>query len=238
MSRFARCVCLILVGWAGAGLAQAAPDGAEARTAPDSAVALPAPTPTASRVAPAISAAPPALRPEPEDTAVEPTDQTLPEAESEPSWQPDVWHHVQPDSPFYTDERSDMHSAGLVQSDGQFALLVLGTPEQGGLISVNLPGAEPASELTSGLELAAGNVMSRTVTADQLMAIPTPDGASHTYSFRIAPDDVRLFKAALRWTVKAGDQSLTLTLKGSKKAITRAIEARDSIDVTEAPDAN
>lgn len=154
--------------------------------------------------------------------------QTATNSPEQPEWTRDVWHYVTQASPFYTEERSSLHSAGVIQADGRFALLVLGTPDQGALVSVNLPGDTAQTALTSDLVLTSGGVLSRSVTHEQLVANVTLDGASHTYSFRIAPADVETFMAARHWRITAGDTRVTLTLKGSRRAISKAIAARDT----------
>ncbi|THH36195.1 hypothetical protein E4Z66_14190 [Aliishimia ponticola] len=142
-------------------------------------------------------------------------------------WVRDVWHIVSDDSPFFAPDRPDQNAAALLQSDGRFALLVLGTDAQGALVSVNLPGTTAAERLTSTLVIANGTVLTREISGDQLLAQPIPDGETVTYSFRIAPGDLESFMAASEWRLNAGGTVTTLTLDGSRKAVSAAIEARD-----------
>ncbi len=148
--------------------------------------------------------------------------------ERAPDWRRDIWHYVIENTPFFTEERRTLHSAGVLQSNGRFALLLLGTADQGALVSVNVPGNAPAEVLVSDLVMPSGNVLSRKVTQDQLLAMEVPGSQSYTYSFRIAPADLELFMGALRWRVVAGENSVDLTLKGSRKAISEAINHRDA----------
>lgn len=142
-------------------------------------------------------------------------------------WQQDVWHHVCADSPFYVAERSSLQSAAILQSDGQFALIVLGAEEQGGLVSVSVPGTVPLGSLMSRLRLPSGSILTREVGGEQLWSVKTEETDSITYSFRIAPEDLDLFQAALEWTIEAGATSLTISLEGSRDAIDAAEAARD-----------
>ena len=142
-------------------------------------------------------------------------------------WEPDRWHRVTESSPFHADDRAGLQAAGILQDDGRFAQMVLGDPGEGALVSVNLPMSEIAAELTSTLVMPSGNILVRTVAEDQLVAVPEADGQSVTYSFGIAADDVEQFMAALVWRVQAGDVLTTISLDGSRDAISAALAARD-----------
>lgn len=142
------------------------------------------------------------------------------------AWRQDVWYHVTPGTPLFSSDPQSRHSAAVLQSDGAFAHFVLGTPEQGALVSVGLPGQRPSDTLTSDLIMPAGNVLSRKVTGAQLVATPETEADQIIYSFRIAPADIELFMAAARWRLKTGDTQSVLTLKGSRKAISAALDAR------------
>lgn len=143
-------------------------------------------------------------------------------------WVPDRWHHVTEKSPFYTQERAYLQSAGILQGNGRFALMVLGGAEEGALVSVNLPMSDIAPGLTSTLVMPAGNILVREAQDGQLLAERTPDGDSVTYSFGIAPGDIEQFMAAQAWRVQAGDTQTTISLDGSHDAISAALKARDS----------
>ncbi len=138
-----------------------------------------------------------------------------------------VWHQITEDSPFFAGNIADLHGAAILQEDGRFAMLVLGTAEEGALVSVNVQMAEPASELTSTLVMPAGGILVRPVDQDQLLSETAADGESVTYSFGIAPEDVERFMSALLWRVKAGDRLTTISLDGSRDAIAAAMAARD-----------
>ena len=140
---------------------------------------------------------------------------------------PDKWHYVTLDSPFHTSERAQLHSAGIIQSDGRIALMVLGSEDQGALVSVNLPGTEMEPQLTSTLVMSNGTVLARTVKGDQLVATTAPDSSSVTYSFRVAPGDLESFMAARTWRISAGQNEAIISLLGSRSAISTALEARD-----------
>ena len=143
------------------------------------------------------------------------------------TWREDVWHFVCQDSPFFTPDRLDRHSAGVLTSEGGFALMVLGDIDQGALVSINIPGETIQPEVTSTLEMPAGTVFSRTVSGDQLWAVLTIDRLSVTYTFRVDPADIEFFQAGKQWRVTAGEAVSTVPLKGSRKAINAAIQARD-----------
>lgn len=145
-------------------------------------------------------------------------------------WEPDRWHRVTETSPFHADDRAELQAAAILQGDGRFAQMVLGEPGKGALVSVNLPMTEVATELTSTLVMPSGNILVRTVEQDQLVAVPEPDGESVTYSFGIAADDVEQFMAAQAWRVQAGDVLTTISLDGSRDAISAALAARDRDD--------
>jgi len=138
----------------------------------------------------------------------------------------DVWHHITTDSPFYAENLAGLQGAAILQADGRFAMLVLGAPGEGALVSVTMQMAEPASQLTSTLVTPAGGIFVRTVDETQFLADIAPDGTAVTYSFGIAPDDVDQFMSAELWRVQAGDRLATITLNGSHDAITEAIRAR------------
>lgn len=141
-------------------------------------------------------------------------------------WQPNVWHHICTDSPFFERDLETLPGAALLQEDGRFARLVLGSDAQGALVSVNLPGTTAAENLTSTLVMPAGNIMTRTVSGEQLDAVVGPEPETITYSFRVDPADITLFQDALRWRVAANGNVTTLTLKGSRIAIDAALQAR------------
>ncbi len=142
------------------------------------------------------------------------------------TWRENVWHFVCEESPFFAQDRADRHSAGVVTSDGGFALMVLGDPLQGALVSINVPDEMIKDRVTSTLIMPTGNVFSRTVTDDQFWAVQTPDGASVTYTFRVDPADIEFFQAGRRWQVKAGATTRNVPLKGSRVAIRSALTAR------------
>lgn len=143
-------------------------------------------------------------------------------------WERDRWHHVTETSPFYVADRADLHGAAILQDNGRFALMVLGQPEDGALVSVNLAMTESVGELTSTLVMPDGNILVRDVHGAQLVVEPAEDGGSVTYSFGIAPDDVEQFMSAELWRIKAGETLATIPLDGSRDAISAAIEARAS----------
>lgn len=144
-------------------------------------------------------------------------------------WTRDVWHHVGPDSPFNDPDRPERHAAGLVQQDGRIAVIELGTPEQGALVSVSLPGPQISERLNSILEMPAGYALSRRVSGTQLVAAKAADSDEVSYTFRIDPADIELFMAARYWRLRLGeDETVTLTLKGSRKALSAALAARDA----------
>jgi hypothetical protein len=143
-------------------------------------------------------------------------------------WTLGRWHHVTEGSPFYTEDRAYLHSAAILQDDGRFALMVLGKEEDGALVSVNLPMSDIASSLTSTLVMPDGNILVRDAADSQFIAERDPDGQSVTYSFGIAPEDIEQFMAAQMWRVQAGDTLTTISLDGSRDAITQALAARDA----------
>lgn len=149
-------------------------------------------------------------------------------ASSAQDWQRDRWHHVTEDSPFWAEDRAYLHGAAILQDNGQFALVVLGEAGDGALVSVNLPMSDIASDLTSTLVMPDGNILVRRAEDSQFIAERNPDGLSVTYSFGIAPADIEQFMAAQMWRVQAGDTLTTISLAGSRDAITAALAARDS----------
>lgn len=143
-------------------------------------------------------------------------------------WRENIWHFVCPNSPFFAKDRQDRHSAGVLTSDGSFALMVLGEPDQGALVSINVLGETIQPIVTSTLEMPTGNILSRTVSGDQLWAVQTPDKASVTYTFRVDPADIEFFQGGRQWRVSAGNSVSTVSLKGSRLAINAALAARDT----------
>lgn len=150
------------------------------------------------------------------------------------SWQSDQWHHIIDGTPFHTEDGPFLHGAGILQSDGRFALMVLAEGEEGALVSVNLPVTDLEAELTSTLVMPDGNIFVRDVKKSDRLAEPTPDGRSVTFSFAIAEDDIAQFMAAQTWRVTTGDIVTTISLAGSRDAITTAREAREAVAVESA----
>lgn len=141
-------------------------------------------------------------------------------------WERDRWHHVTETSPFWTEGRAYLHGAAILQEDGRFALMVLGNEEDGALVSVNLPMSDIASDLTSTLVMPDGSILVRRAEDSQFIAERDADGQSVTYSFGIAPADIEQFMAAQMWRVQAGETLTTISLVGSRDAITAALAAR------------
>ncbi len=148
-------------------------------------------------------------------------------------WELGRWHQVAETSPFHTEDGTFSYSAGILQENGRFALMVLGDPDEGALVSVNMPMSEIATKITSTLVMPSGAILVREAQGSQLVAERTPDGESVTYSFGIAPGDIEQFMAALSWRVKADGVQTTISLAGSRDAISAAIEAREAISVEE-----
>lgn len=148
-------------------------------------------------------------------------------------WERDRWHHVTEDSPFFAENRDVPPGAAVLQSDGRFAQIVLGGPDEGALVSVDLPTPERAATLTSTLVMPDGDILVREVAQDDLVALRGADGDSVTYSFGIAPNDVDRFMQARLWRVQAGDTLTTITLDGSLDAISAALAARDKAPDTD-----
>jgi hypothetical protein len=144
-------------------------------------------------------------------------------------WRHDVWHRVTADSPFFSPDRRDYPSAGVLQGDGQFLLLVLGEANEGALVSVVLPGSEPQAELSSTIVLTSGNALTRTIAGAELLAVADPETGSVTYSFRIPPQDLETVMAGRSWQFAAGREQVDITLDGSRKAISEAIADRDAL---------
>ena len=149
-------------------------------------------------------------------------------------WRRDAWHHVVEGTPFYTEQSVRYHGAGLLQSDGIAVVFLLGAPDQGGLITLNLPGRAPFSELNSTLSVPGSGDLQRLVAGSQLSATPARDGESFNYSFRIASADIQLFMATTTWTVRAGDTDFVITLEDSADALKSAMEARSAEATTAA----
>ncbi|MEP4198453.1 MAG: hypothetical protein ABJL99_22770 [Aliishimia sp.] len=135
----------------------------------------------------------------------------------------DIWHQVTYSSPFFSQGTATLRIAGVIQSDGYFARIILGGRDQGAYVTVNLPGTAPVSTLRSDLVFSNGGIMSRIITGDDLEAQIMTSSESVTYSFSIAREDIRGFRSASTWTLTQGeDRKTRITLKGSSKAIQRA----------------
>lgn len=142
-------------------------------------------------------------------------------------WEADIWHHVCPESPLYSDALQDRPSAAIVQNDGHFVHFILGDADQGALVTVSLPVHPTGKTLSSALVMSDGSILSRKVTGDQLWTEVSGDGASILYSFRVAPADVDLFRSGIAWNITAGAHGTKVSLRGSNVAISEALAHRD-----------
>lgn len=149
-------------------------------------------------------------------------------------WSRDVWHHITEGTPFHAEHSIRYHGAGLLQDDGLAVILLLGAPDQGALITLNLPGPAPHARLTSTLQVPGTGALTREIGGDQLVATPAGDGLGVNYSFRIAAEDLAFFMAATRWTIHADGARHVITLDGSAAALTAAMEARSAEATTAA----
>lgn len=140
-----------------------------------------------------------------------------------------VWHQLTPQSPLYSRVLDGYQGAALVQSDGVAAILVLGNETKGAVVTLRLPGWDSATSLVSELEMPGGYVLDRPVGQEQLTAHPSEDNDALDISFAVTHEDLPLFRKALRWRVRDGNRVVTVTLKGSSKAIQAAMDAQSAI---------
>ena len=133
----------------------------------------------------------------------------------------DEWHYIDDASVLHTQGVDGLHGAGVIQSDKLFAMLYLGVPEENGLVSVVLPSGDAATELSSTLVATNGQRFKRMLQTEELDIAEVGEGI-YAYSFPISANDVDLFKAARSWQLGIGDRKWTVTLTGSRKAITEA----------------
>ena len=133
----------------------------------------------------------------------------------------DEWHYIDETSVLHTDVVDGLHGAGVIQSDKLFAMLYLGLPDDNGVVSVVLPTAEPASELSSTLVATNGDRFERKLSAEELDVIKVNDG-TYAYAFPITAVDVERFKSARSWQLQIGNTVWDVTLTGSRRAITEA----------------
>lgn len=138
----------------------------------------------------------------------------------------DGWHFVCPESPFHAVNGSQRPSAAIAQSDGTFALLVLGNAGEGALVTVNLPNAERAERVQSQLVLSGGRILAREIEGEELWSETITAPASVTYAFRVPAADVGIFQKAMSWRIRAGKTDVQFVMKGSSAAIAMAIKAR------------
>lgn len=158
--------------------------------------------------------------------AAEPSRAPLPEPPR------DVWHQITHISPFFSRALANLRAAAVIQSDGHFARIILGEGGSGAYVTVNLPGAQPADTLRSELVFSNGGVMSRMVEGDALETQVMTTSQSVTYSFSIAPEDIRGFRSADTWTLTPSNGApVQITLKGSAKAIRTALSSARPLPV-------
>jgi len=138
----------------------------------------------------------------------------------------DLWHQYTPNSPFFTTGTETLHGAGLVQSNGRYALLILAPEGNGAVVKVNLTYGPTPQSMTSSLVMPAGNVLTRNVQDAALKLEPGAITGSFDYTFPIAPQDIELFMAARTWRLNVDGEETQISLKGSRKAITAALKAR------------
>jgi hypothetical protein len=140
------------------------------------------------------------------------------------------WHHVAPESPFYSDEMARLRMAAILQPDGSFARMVLGADDLGAYVTVGLPGLETAPSLRSELVFSNGARVTRTIQDSALDTLPMPGADMMIYSFSVAAEDISAFRRASEWIVTpAGADPVTITLDGSADAIAGARDAPPDI---------
>lgn len=152
----------------------------------------------------------------------------------------DVWHHVTETSPFFSDQTPDLPIAGIVQSDGTFARVILGADGLGAYVTIGLPGADPAPALTSQLRFANGTRLTRTVRggADPaaLDTLRMPGAQMTVYSFTLAAEDIAALARATHWVLTPqGAAPVTISLYGSAAALEAARSAADAVGGSMAP---
>ena len=140
----------------------------------------------------------------------------------------DKWHMLTPDSPLYSSVLDGYHGAALVQTNGVSAIFVLGNETRGAVVTLRFPGWTKAQSLTSELIMPAGNILKRAVESDHLTAHPSVDNDALDVSFAITHDDLPLFRRAVKWRLSDGENSVTITLNGSSRAIREALEAQST----------
>lgn len=135
----------------------------------------------------------------------------------------DVWHFVEDGDRLYREDRSELTAAGIIQSDGRIARLYLVPGEDGAVVSVTLPIEQRLTALVSVLRMRNG-AFSRAVEGDALLVSPAPNGGT-TFSFAISKTDIELFMGARDWQLRIGEDRHTISLAGSRQAITDALNS-------------